>query len=401
MRANPGGEIAPSEVVGRDRLIQRIRQALEQQSVILVAERRMGKTCVNKKMAAERPEDILIINRDVGAVDTPIGFAQRLCNDAMEHLSRAKKTAGRLRALLKHLGGIEIGGVVKLPEGAAPHWQTLLERTLEDLAEHKERTVILMWDELPFMLQKISRSAGDTTAMAVLDTLRTARQMHPRLRMIYTGSIGLHHVTASLKEAGHASAATNDMRVIDVPPLSPDDARFLALELITGEQLKCADPESTATRIAQLVDNIPFYIHFVVSAMKDTTDVVSADLAEQIVTEALVDPQDTWHLFHYLNRLKDYYDSDLLPVVLTTLDELSIAKGPLAFDDLSSGLPANLEPGAGALAKRFLAGDREILHNVLLLLQRDHYLIKQPADSRFRFRFSLIQRWWRIGRNLE
>ncbi|MCP4547150.1 MAG: ATP-binding protein, partial [bacterium] len=40
MRANPGGEIAPSEVVGRDRLIQRIRQALEQQSVILVAERR-------------------------------------------------------------------------------------------------------------------------------------------------------------------------------------------------------------------------------------------------------------------------------------------------------------------------------------------------------------------------
>lgn len=54
MRANPGGEIAPEDVVGRDRLIARLWETLTRQSVILVAERRMGKSCVVKKMLAER-----------------------------------------------------------------------------------------------------------------------------------------------------------------------------------------------------------------------------------------------------------------------------------------------------------------------------------------------------------
>ena len=53
MRANPGGQIPPSEVVGRDELIARLWQRIEGQSLLLSAERRMGKTCVVKKMVSE------------------------------------------------------------------------------------------------------------------------------------------------------------------------------------------------------------------------------------------------------------------------------------------------------------------------------------------------------------
>ncbi|NJL68509.1 MAG: hypothetical protein HC894_20835 [Microcoleus sp. SM1_3_4] len=60
MKANAGGEIAPAEVLGRNKLIADLWGILEQQSVILSAERRMGKTSVIKKMRSEANPDKLL-----------------------------------------------------------------------------------------------------------------------------------------------------------------------------------------------------------------------------------------------------------------------------------------------------------------------------------------------------
>jgi ATP/maltotriose-dependent transcriptional regulator MalT len=53
MKANPGGQLTPGEVIGRDRLIRKLWRVLETRSLVLSAERRMGKTSVIKKMTAE------------------------------------------------------------------------------------------------------------------------------------------------------------------------------------------------------------------------------------------------------------------------------------------------------------------------------------------------------------
>jgi hypothetical protein len=53
MRANTGGQIAPQNVIGRDRIIERTWRALDSQSVVLTAARRMGKTSILRKMEAE------------------------------------------------------------------------------------------------------------------------------------------------------------------------------------------------------------------------------------------------------------------------------------------------------------------------------------------------------------
>ena len=55
MKANPGGAIAPEDVIGRDKLIANLWNILDRQSVILSAERRMGKTTVIKKMVLQLP----------------------------------------------------------------------------------------------------------------------------------------------------------------------------------------------------------------------------------------------------------------------------------------------------------------------------------------------------------
>lgn len=69
MKANPGGEIAPSEVIGND-IIQGLWRVLERQSLLLSAERRMGKTCLIKKMVAEVPDGKLAVYRDLEGVRT-------------------------------------------------------------------------------------------------------------------------------------------------------------------------------------------------------------------------------------------------------------------------------------------------------------------------------------------
>jgi len=76
MKANPGGELALDEVIGRDDLIRRLWDTLAQQSVVLIAERRMGKTSVIKKMAAECPDERVTLYRDVEGLDTPHAFVE-------------------------------------------------------------------------------------------------------------------------------------------------------------------------------------------------------------------------------------------------------------------------------------------------------------------------------------
>ena len=394
MKANPGGAVSPENVMGRDRLIERLWATLKHQSLVLVAERRMGKTCIIKKMEARPPDGTMIRVRDVGGVSSPIEFVERVAEDVEKHLKLFQKTATKAKEFWASLGGTQILGV-KLPTTAAPHWKALLERILGDLVQHSDRQVILCWDELPWMLQKIARLEGETVVMDLLDTLRGLRQTHTNLRMIYTGSIGLHHVVTVLREEGYVNSPVNDMRTVEVPPLDDGHAEALAKALIQGEGLTSSTLDETAAIIARRVDAIPFYIHHVVAAMADRGQAATPEIAETIVAEALANAQD-WDLEHFRSRLGAYY-GERAEVVRALLDQLAETE-PLNLDELHERLKINLSR-LGTNAQRMVEGDREALRTLLKLMQRDHYL-SQDQDGGYRFRFGLIRRWWRLDQGL-
>jgi len=50
MKANPGGQLSIDQIKGRDPLIATIWETLLSQSVIMTAERRIGKTSIIQKM---------------------------------------------------------------------------------------------------------------------------------------------------------------------------------------------------------------------------------------------------------------------------------------------------------------------------------------------------------------
>lgn len=389
MKANPGGQIDIKAVIGRDQLIKLLWETVELQSMIITAERRIGKTTVMKKMTGEPAAGWLPVYQDLENCHSAAEFALAVYREVHRFLSGKGKITRRSKEFLSSLGGIEIGGLVKLPEKTEAPWKDVLTRAIEDLMEENDASskLLFFWDEMPFMLMNIRDGQGEQVAMQVLDHLRWLRQTHGGLRMVITGSIGLHHVITSLKDKNYGNSPVNDMARIDVPPLTETDAVHLAGLLIAGESLPSPDQAAAARQIAHEADCFAFYVHHIVRGFKVGGLDATPENAAKVVAAHMVDPNDPWELLHYKERIKTYYPGDQKTVCLI-LDQLAVQLNTASVVELLSMLK-----GASPF------DDRERLLHLLSLMERDHYL-KRAEDGRYQFRFPLIRRWWKLNRSL-
>jgi hypothetical protein len=385
IKSNPGGPIPVNAIVGRDALVANVWDILEQQSIILTAERRIGKTQVLRKMEAMAPDNWATVFTDLEKVHTAADFARDVYQHVSRHLSLGKRSTNLARKFLQDLGGTSVGSMITLPEAS---WKPFLIHCITDLvSEQRDHRLVFCWDEMPYMLDNIRQREGEAVAMEVLDVLRSLRQEHPNFRMVLTGSIGLHHVLTSLKELGYRNAPVNDMHSIEVPPLDDEHARELAAALIQGEKLPSPDLHEAAAAIATAADCVPFYIHHIVRRLKLTGSQASPEDIQQAVTDQMHDANDPWELAHYRDRICAYYPADT-QVVIAILDAVATASQPIAVDDVLQQVSSQVEG----------FNDREHLLALLRLMDRDHYLLRDPAG--YRMRFPLIARWWRLDRDL-
>ena len=158
MKANPGGQIDIKAVVGRDPLIRQIWETIVQQSVVMTAERRIGKTTIIKKMLAEPDAGWTPVFRDFESCHTAAEFAMAVYKEIHQFLSHKGKATRRAKEWFTAMGGAEIGGLFKLPETKGNHWKDILTRAVEDLIHENDDSgakLLFLWDEVPFMLANI------------------------------------------------------------------------------------------------------------------------------------------------------------------------------------------------------------------------------------------------------
>jgi len=389
MKANPGGQIDTASAIGRDRLIEVLWETIALQSLLITAERRIGKTTVMKIMQGRPAQGWLAVYQDLESCHSATEFAMAVYREVHRFLSGKGKFTRGCKELFSALGGTEIGGVFTLPPQAATSWKDVLTRAIEDLMRENDGAtkLLFLWDEMPFMLMNIRDGEGEGTAMQILDHLRWLRQTHSDLRMVITGSIGLHHVITSLKAKSYANSPVNDMAPIDVPPLTEDDATLLATLLIDGEGLKSPDKQAASAAIAQEADCFAFYVHHIVRGLKIDGLEATPPNVVKVVASQLVDANDPWQLIHYRERISTYYPNDQKAVSLI-LDHLAIEQSAASVSELLAMLKG-VSP----------FDDREHLVHLLSLMERDHYL-KREQGGRYHFRFPLIRRWWKLNRGL-
>ena len=133
MKANPGGQIDIKAVVGRDNLIGQIWDTVVQQSVIMTAERRIGKTTIIKKMLTEPVSGWTPVFQDLERCHTATEFSMAVYREIHQFLSNKGKAARRVKEWFTAMGGAEIGGLFKLPDMKGAHWKDILTRAVEDL----------------------------------------------------------------------------------------------------------------------------------------------------------------------------------------------------------------------------------------------------------------------------
>lgn len=388
MRANPGGTIGPKDVIGRDVFIEELWQILENQNLVLTSERRIGKTCVIRKMKEDVSDpNVFCVLRDLEGLRSPQEFVECIYHDVEGILSRSNRAFLKIEHLLSKIGGAQIGDI-KLPH-IAPHWKNLLSALMEDLCSSEKRRIVFFWDELPLFINNVKKTTGETTAMEVLDTVRSLRQRHGHLRMVFTGSVGLHLIITDLRRAGYANDPTNDMRIEEVPPLEQEDGTELARLLIAGEGLgHGSNPVRLASCISEVVGHIPYYIHCLVARMKAEGGSINIPTIEKCLHSLISDPNDPAHFRYYRTRLSTYYKHNEERIALAALDALASAQEPLPFGQL-----LNL------IRHQMPTADEEPVREVLHLLQRDHYLARREKDGGYEFRYPIVRRWWNFDRS--
>jgi hypothetical protein len=345
----------------------------------------MGKTSVMRKMNEEAPVGICPIKRSLQGINAPEEFARALVADvessAPDVLSRP--ILKRLRkAGVKKVGAKSVE--VEFEPVSEEAWKHVVIETFETIDTGIDETVVFLWDELPHMVDAIERKHDPETARDMLDVLRYVRETYPSIRMVLSGSLGIHHVVDKLRLKGGMWAPVHDMALIDVAPLDVADAVYLASELLRNEGIECDEETLVAETIATEVDCVPYYVHHTVAQLQlcqvRDGEPVDVPAARQAIEAVLVDPRDPWQLKHYVDRVPLYYpgEKDLALAVL----DIVAASAPCPQVEIEALLAAQMSPpGSGQL------------HDLLELLCKDHYL--EPG---YRFRLDLVRRAWQSRR---
>ena len=354
--------------------------------MVLTSERRIGKTCVIRKMKEERPDaNVVCVLRDIEELRSPQEFVQALYGGVESLLLSADRARLKLQQLLSKLGGFEVHNL-KIPQ-LTPHWKNLLFALAEDLFENTERMIVFFWDELPYFIHEVSKSSGEAAAMEMLDALRSLRQRHSRLRMVFTGSVGLHLVVKALRRRDYVNDPTNDMQIKEVLPLDEPDGISLARQLIEGEGIELPASVALARAVSEAAGRIPYYIHSLVARMTDSELPVTEASVPKHLNSLICDPNDPARFRHYRERLDVYYAPEEKTIALAALDALAFAGQPQSFDNLVNLIRHKLPEVSS-----------ELVRDTLSLLSKDHY-ISRPSDSAgYCFRYTIVRQWWKFDR---
>jgi len=384
-KINTGGHIPSSKVIGRDEVIEFLWEKLESQSIRLTAERRIGKTSVIKKMRDESKDGWIVVYRDVSHCNTPQEFVQATYNLIYEYFTKTSKYSENAKTFFNRVSKVNLGKAgVELDKNEKHNWkqhfESSISKILEDIKDHK---LLLLYDEVPTMLTKIMDTSDHQDTISILDMLRKIRQENgEQIRMIYTGSVGIHHVINELKKKKYKDEPLNDMYFYQLKPLDEKNAKDLAKKIIEGENLAYEPDLDTVTSIVTSITNrFPFYIQHVFDKLKSSGKTVSRESIIESIIDQLTSINDPWEMEHFRSRLSVYGDG-LSEVADRTLTLLA-TEGEKTIEDLLSLL----------VQSDGISIEKKELNKLLKSLGQDHYLEK-TKEKKWKWTSEIVRRWW-------
>ncbi|MDP8170601.1 hypothetical protein QJU96_04770 [Pasteurella skyensis] len=386
------------KIFGRKIVIKHIWHILEENSILLTAERRIGKTEVLKQLRDESRNDYIVIFSDLEGVSTPVEFVEDILQKIKDHRSLKGQVISYFSNLRRLFDGVEISNVIKIPNSKEIQWKKELKSIITEVCNNNpDKKILFLWDEIPYMLNNIKEQNPDTNfSVDILDTLRELRQENKNLRMIYTGSIGIHHVLSKVKTNAPIQSI-NDLHIEKLCPISDTDAIEMArYRFIEVEKLAPEIDDNLLREICQFCDNVPYYIEKMIKFLEETPSIHNIEIQ---LRQLLRNHSSNLNLEHFRARLKDYYLGEIADVNGKRTLKHTLAKSLLNHIAVNENTSIDECFSQLKLDYAFSFEHRDEMIELLRLLTEDHYLIK--TDKGYQFAFSMIRNWWIEAEGLE
>lgn len=369
----------------------------ERTNVLLVGQRRIGKTSLLREARMRLAEQYICIFVDLENASSIPDVVASLSTATRAYKGLWEKTKGLFSNILEALGdkieSVNVSEVgITLRGGlTGGNWKEKGDQLFSILAA-ADKPVILMLDEVPILVNHLMRGddlqispSGKMAADEFLSWLRWNAQAHQgKVNMVICGSIGL----APLIHHARLSATVNHLRPLELKPWDDKTARG-CIEALANQYAVDFQKGAIDAMLKALGCNIPHHVQVLFGsvhedclrrgdmtcAAKDVRRVYKTDM---LGTRGHVD------LIHYEERLEMVLSRAEFLLALDVLTETAVA--------------GTLTPGAMAVLRKYHSfgdrGETGTAHRyVLWVLEHDGYL-KNTARGHA-FVSKLLRDWWR------
>lgn len=361
----------------RTAIINKIYRRLEAGNhIFLSAPRRAGKTSIMRFLEDNPRQDFAFIYINTEDIDDNEDFFRLLCEELMDSEAVRKMTKlvesskSLFATFTEKITKIKLWDLeVEINRGEPSTYRDEFHALLKKL-NSKKFTIIIMLDEFPITLEKILKKHGEYEAVHFLHCNRSLRQeANQGIQFVYTGSVGLASIASKL----NATAALNDLNVVEIPPLSMAEARRFTNKLLNSYGVPYEEGA-----IKYLLDQLQWLMPFFI----------------QLVVQVLIDEYETRK--RVINQA----------FIKKAIDRSSSHRNHLYFVNYYTRLEKSLPPDEAKLAKKILleiAIKTEVpidtfekyphSRRILEMLVLDGY-INNNQDA-YRFNSPILRDWWK------
>jgi hypothetical protein len=377
--------------IGRQEDVARVTERIEHGGVLLVGPRRIGKTSLLKHICATPPTDLFALRVNLEGLEDVAGAVERIGEALIDNKLVTEKLAEKLGGFSLNIKGVQVERKAnKVDDDPFEALETMLEDAIGKLEAHQRLALFL--DEVPWWLDALRRMRSDDgdddtqrrvtadararQALAQLRYLRQRDDLADRLRMVFTGSVGISTLAGLLQ----SSDAIRDLSHYELKPMADSDGAALFDYELTLRNVDCDRDAADAAHA--LAGGSPHWIKQLAQlAAEQPRDgaKVGRDAVDRAV-EALLAPRMR-HLFDdegnaHLHR-RHGADARAMKRVL------SLASGSDQGLSKTRLLSVAIEGGVQTRAEA---------ERIVWSLVDEFYL--EPDSDRLRFLNPLFRRWW-------
>jgi len=367
-------------------------------NVLLIAQRRMGKTSLLRELGNRIGGDYLCMYIDLESCQSApdavveISMALQPHRDLWGKVTRVFQNI--LSVMADRIEGVDVSEFkIKLRAGVdRGNWQAKGDKLFELMAE-SGKPVVLFFDEVPILVNRILKDEDYALsrerirdADLFMSWLRDNCQRYAnKIRMVITGSIGLEPI---LRQVG-LSTTVNHLKPFLLQPWDPETA-IGCLEALGNQYGIQFEEDAYSTIVKKLGYCIPHHVqmyfdHIYEMCGKRNQKICNSELAEKVYKECMLSTHGHVELSHYEERLKLVLGDKILPFALDILTETAVRRK----------LTDEVLRGYCQYHQEILKAEdgNRTAEEVMGVLEHDGYL--KRSGSGYVFHSRLLRDWWK------